>query len=292
MGDNNKTVIITIVNKAYVYEYPAMFDLFLEGFWVGEGTRSLLGNLVVVAMDQTAYRRCKFRRLNCYRLATDGGVDFAEEKLYMSADFINMMWTRTLFLLRVLKRGYSFIFTDTDVLWLRNPFPKLNLNGADDLQISVDSFNGDPRSELNSINTGFYHIRSNNKTISLFETWYDSRTNATGLKEQDVLVKLIRGGVIRRLGLTVRFLDTLYFSGFCSDSRNVTAVSTVHANCCRRISAKITDLTAVLKDWIRFRHPPPAATNAVNGDGGVVVRRNCAENAFAWSRHDACASSW
>lgn len=112
---DEKTVIITIVNKAYVDEYPAMFDLFLEGFWVGEGTRSLLQNLLVVAVDQTAYRRCKFRRLNCYRLVVtdDAGstVDFAEEKLYMSADFINMMWSRTHFLLRVLKRGYSFIFT-------------------------------------------------------------------------------------------------------------------------------------------------------------------------------------
>lgn len=169
------------------------------------------------------------------------------------------------------------------------------MTGTDDLQISTDSFNGDPRSELNAINTGFYHIRSNNRTISLFQEWYDSRTNATGLKEQDVLAKLIYGGVIRRLGLTVRFLDTLYFSGFCSESRDARAVSTVHANCCRSISAKITDLTAVLRDWIRFRrHPPPAAAAAdvVNG-GGVVIRRNhSTENAFIWSRHDACASSW
>lgn len=116
LGDEeDKTVIITIVNKAYVEphndQYPTMFDLFLEGFWVGGNeTRSLLDKLLVVAMDQTAYERCKFRRLNCYKLVTDG-VDFAEEKLYMSADFIKMMWSRTLFLLDVLKRGYNFIFT-------------------------------------------------------------------------------------------------------------------------------------------------------------------------------------
>ena len=110
----DKTVIITIVNKAYVEphndQYPTMLDLFLEGFWVGEETRSLLDHLLVVAMDQTAYDRCSFRRLNCYRLLTDG-VDFTEEKLYMSQDFIKMMWTRTRFLLDVLKRGYNFIFT-------------------------------------------------------------------------------------------------------------------------------------------------------------------------------------
>ncbi|KAA8520419.1 hypothetical protein F0562_014675 [Nyssa sinensis] len=60
----NKTVIIAVVNKAYVEQrddrYPTMLDLFLESFWVGEGTRSLLDHLLIVAVDQTAYDRCKF----------------------------------------------------------------------------------------------------------------------------------------------------------------------------------------------------------------------------------------
>ena len=110
----NKTVIITIINKAYadqdIQADTTMLDLFLESFWLGENTRPLLDNLLIVAIDQTAYDRCMFRRLNCYRLKTDG-VDFEGEKVYMSEDFIKMMWTRTLFLIEVLKRGYSFIFT-------------------------------------------------------------------------------------------------------------------------------------------------------------------------------------
>jgi len=112
---NNKTVIIAIVNKAYVEQDVkgdaiTMFDLFLSSFWLGEGTRSLIDNLLIVAVDQTAYDRCQFLRLNCYKLETDG-VDFGGEKFFMSHDFINMMWRRTFFLLEVLKRGYNFIFT-------------------------------------------------------------------------------------------------------------------------------------------------------------------------------------
>ncbi|XP_027163284.1 uncharacterized protein At1g28695-like [Coffea eugenioides] len=288
----DKTVIITIVNKAYVEphndQYPTMLDLFLEGFWVGEETRSLLDHLLVVAMDQTAYDRCSFRRLNCYRLLTDG-VDFTEEKLYMSQDFIKMMWTRTRFLLDVLKRGYNFIFTDTDVIWLRNPFPRLRFNGTDDLQISTDNFNGNPRSQKNPINTGFYHIRANNKTITLFQIWYATRLNSTGLKEQDVLGNLIYKGVAAELGLNLRFLDTLYFSGFCRDSKDVRSVVTVHANCCRSISAKVADLTAVLKDWKRFKQSKLGASTA---------KRIAAQNTtnavfkFKWSNHIACFKSW
>lgn len=109
---DNKTLIIAVVNKAYVEgeNQKQMLDLFLEGFWVGEGTRGLINHLLLVAVDQESFERCKFLRLQCFKLDTDG-VDFVGEKVYMSEDFINMMWRRTLFLGEVLKRGYSFIFT-------------------------------------------------------------------------------------------------------------------------------------------------------------------------------------
>ncbi|EOX96542.1 hypothetical protein QUC31_005620 [Theobroma cacao] len=281
----NKTVIIAVVNKAYVEQSvraeTTMLDLFLESFWLGEGTRPLLDHLLLVTVDQTAYERCKFKRLHCYRLVTDG-VDFGGEKVYMSEEFIKMMWRRTLFLLDVLRRGYNFIFTDTDVMWLRNPFAKLSPNGTEDLQISVDTFTGDPRPELNFINTGFYYIRSNNKTISLFDTWYSQKDNSTGKKEQDVLVDLMRDGLFGQLDLRVRFLETKHFSGFCQDSGDVSAVATVHANCCRHISAKVRDLTAVLRDWKRFQAVLTRYPNAA---------RNITES-FRWSPHTGCWNSW
>ncbi|KAG9142118.1 hypothetical protein Leryth_024171, partial [Lithospermum erythrorhizon] len=107
----NKTIIIAVINKAYVEGDKPMLDLFLDGFWVGEDTQSLIDNLLVVSVDQTSYDRCMFLRLRCYKLKTDG-VDFGGgEVIYMSDDFIKMMWRRTLFLGQVLKRGYNFIFT-------------------------------------------------------------------------------------------------------------------------------------------------------------------------------------
>ncbi|KAA0033320.1 Nucleotide-diphospho-sugar transferase [Cucumis melo var. makuwa] len=111
----NKTVIIAVVNKAYANQetgaVTTMLDVFLDSFWLGEGTRPLVKHILLVTVDQTAYDRCQFLHLNCFRLVTDG-VDFGGEKLYMSEDFIKMMWRRTEFLLEVLKRGYNFIFTD------------------------------------------------------------------------------------------------------------------------------------------------------------------------------------
>ncbi|PSS32460.1 Nucleotide-diphospho-sugar transferase protein [Actinidia chinensis var. chinensis] len=270
----DKTVIIAVVNRAYVDGDVSMLDLFLDGFWLGDGTRSLKDHLLIVAVDQTSHERCRFLRLHCYRLETDG-VDFDGEKLYMSDEFIEMMWRRTLFLVDVLKRGYNFIFTDIDVIWLRNPFSRLIMNASIDFQISTDKFNGNEQSEANPINTGFYMIRSNKKTVGLFNAWYARKNNSKGMKEQDVLERLMREGKFRDLGLRVKFLDTLYFSGFCQNSRDVRAVVTVHANCCRSISAKVADLTAVIHDWKRFKRSSANETMT-----------------FGWSKHVACINSW
>ncbi|KAF5198015.1 Nucleotide-diphospho-sugar transferase family protein [Thalictrum thalictroides] len=283
---NNKTLIITVVNKAYVEGEKSMLDLFLDSFWLGDDTQFLVNHLLIVAMDQIAYDRCMFLRRHCYRLVTDG-VDFGGEKLYMSNDFVNMMWRRTLFLANVLQRGYNFIFTDTDILWLGNPFTKLSKDESEDIQISVDWFNGNPRATTNPINTGFYFVRSNNKTISLFETWYAVRNESDyiGMKEQDVIEKMMRNGVFKDMGIKAMFLDTDVFSGFCHDSKDFRSVVTVHANCCRSINAKVADLMVVFRDWRRYK-------SSITADSKNMSVSNAEKRTLGWSKHVACLKSW
>lgn len=150
------------------------------------------------------------------------------------------------------------------------------MNEATDLHISVDRFNGDEWSEANPINTGFYMVKSNNKTISLFDSWYERRNNSKDLKEQDVLEVMMHEGVFKRLGLKVRFLNTLFFSGFCQDSKDAKAVTTIHANCCRTIGAKVADLLVIIHDWNKFKNS--YVTNHTFTNWGT--------------RHVACANSW
>uniref|UniRef100_A0A7N0U4N5 Nucleotide-diphospho-sugar transferase domain-containing protein n=1 Tax=Kalanchoe fedtschenkoi TaxID=63787 RepID=A0A7N0U4N5_KALFE len=291
----NKTLIIAVVNKAYVehevYNGSAtMLDTFLQSFWLGENTRPLLDNLLLVAADQTAYDRCRFLRLNCFKMRTEG-VDFGGEKLYMSNDFIKMMWRRTELLLHVLKLGFNFIFTDTDVLWLRNPYMNLSNDMNIDLQISCDKFNNHLSSKNALINTGFYFVRSNNRTIALFDKWHSMKDNSTGKKEQDVLLDLIRDNIFGRLNLTARYLDSLYFNGFCSPRRDIRVVTTVHANCCRSIRAKVSDLTAVLRDWQAFKKSAPSREGVVNGTTSTAGGRNRTVS-YDWSKPVNCANSW
>uniref|UniRef100_A0A7N0URV7 Nucleotide-diphospho-sugar transferase domain-containing protein n=1 Tax=Kalanchoe fedtschenkoi TaxID=63787 RepID=A0A7N0URV7_KALFE len=293
----NRTLIVAVVNKAYVenevYSGSAtMLGTFLESFWLGENTRPLLDNLLLVAADQTTYDKCRFLRLNCYKMETDG-VDFGGEKLYMSDDFIKMMWSRTQLLLNVLKLGFNFIFTDTDVLWLRNPFMNLSNDMNIDFQISCDDLNPNSSFTDCQINTGFYFVRSNNRTIALFDKWHSMKDNSTGKKEQDVLVDLIRDNIFDKLNLTVRYLDPLYFNGFCSGRRDIRVVTTVHANCCRSIRAKVSDLTAVLRDWQAYERSGLLRKNAVNGTAGTPGAGVGNETvSYDWSEPVSCKNSW
>ncbi|GAB4840732.1 hypothetical protein Ancab_021495 [Ancistrocladus abbreviatus] len=156
---------------------------------------------------------------------------------------------------------------DTDVMWLRNPFTMLNTNQTQsvNIQFSTDAFLGNPTSKYNPINTRFYH------------KWYGLKDNSTGLKEQDVLQNLTRKGVLRELNMTARFLETRHFSEFCQNSKDFVSVITVHANCCRYISAKVADLIRVLNDWKKFK--------------GAGAQTNQTMS-FQWSPYIACCRSW
>ena len=105
----DKTVIITTLNQAWAAK-GAILDIFLESFHKGENTEFLLNHLVIVALDQKAFERCRQLHRHCFRLETQG-VDFSSRKPYMTEDFLKMMWRRMILLRTILEIGYNFVFT-------------------------------------------------------------------------------------------------------------------------------------------------------------------------------------
>jgi hypothetical protein len=248
----NKTVIITTLNEAWAAN-NSMIDLFLESFRSGEGTQSLLRHVVIVCVDQKAYDRCVALHPHCFQMKT-AGVDFAAEKAFMSQDFLKMMWRRIEFLGEVLQLGYSFIFSDGDVMWFRNPW--VVFSETMDFQISTDRFRHSPFDlHSNWPNSGFLYARSNNRTIAMYRHWYEEGQRSPGKNDQNVLTTLFRHrqDLIRELGLKVQFFDTVYFSGFCQVSRDMSKVVTMHSNCCIGLSSKLNDLRLALEDWRSYR---------------------------------------
>ncbi|KAK6925429.1 Nucleotide-diphospho-sugar transferase [Dillenia turbinata] len=246
MEDN--TVIIITLNEPWAVP-DSLFDLFLESLNTGNGTQRLVNHLVVVALDLQAYQRCSTRHPHCYFLTTEG-IDFSNEALFMTTTYLTMMWRRTNFLRSVLELGYNYIFSDTDIIWFQDPFPRFFPDA--DFQIACDEFHGDPKDKGNWPNGGFKFVRSNNRTIEFYKFWNASRETYPGANEQEILNKIKFDPYIDTIGLEMRFLSTDYFGGFCNPSKDLDLVCTMHANCCYGLDNKVKDLRITLEDWRKY----------------------------------------
>lgn len=254
----NKTVIITALNEAWAAN-DSMIDIFLKSFRVGENIEHLVQHLVIVCVDKKAYERCVQLHPHCFQMKTDG-VDFEAEKRFMTEDFLKMMWRRIEFLGEVLQLGFSFIFTDGDILWFRDPFTLLSNDDAIDVQISSDRALEHPiQTYAQSPNSGFLYVRSNNRTIAMYKYWYEARLRYPGSNDQMVVTGIFKEGDFRsQVGVKVQYFDPVYFSGFCTVSRDMNKVVTMHSNCCIGLKSKLYDLHLALEDWKSYRNASQA----------------------------------
>ncbi|KAM3753415.1 hypothetical protein ACB098_03G092500 [Castanea mollissima] len=249
----DKTVILTTLNDAWATP-NSVIDLFLESFRIGDHTRRLLNHLVIVALDQKAFARCLVIHTHCFSLVSEG-VDFHQEAYFMTPDYLKMMWRRIDFLRSVLEMGYNFVFTDADIMWFRDPFPRFYLDA--DFQIACDHFVGDSDDVQNRPNGGFNYVKSNNRSIEFYKFWYSSHETYPGYHDQDVLNIIKFHPFIMEIGLKMKFLDTAYFGGLCEPSKDLNQVCTMHANCCYGLNSKLNDLRIMLQDWKQFLSLPP-----------------------------------
>ncbi|KAJ9537121.1 hypothetical protein OSB04_029854 [Centaurea solstitialis] len=273
MGNN--TVIITTLNDAWA-EPNSMFDLLLESFRIGNQTNRFLKHLVVITLDEKAYARCLKLHPHCYNLSTNG-MDFSGEAYFMANDYLKMMWRRIDFLRAVLDLGYSFVFTDADIMWFRDPFPHFDKDA--DFQIACDYFKGNPHDLKNLPNGGFNYVKSNKKTIQFYKFWYNSRLTYPGLHDQDVFNKIKFNPFIKNVGLRIVFLDTSYFGGFCQPSKDLNKVCTMHANCCVGLDNKVHDLGIMLGDWRKYKR-------------SLVNQRTTHKSAVSWTVPQLCRGSF
>lgn len=144
-------------------------------------------------------------------------------------------------------------------MWFRNPFPRFDPNI--DIQISSDYYLTDLRSYPNG---GFKYVKSNNRTIQFYKFWYKGKYYFPWYHDQQVLNVIKTSPFIQRIGLRLRFLDTIYFGGFCEPSKNLNSVITMHANCCVGLKYKIPEMQSVIRDWKEYISLPNNAERSLS----------------------------
>jgi hypothetical protein len=250
--EDNKTVIMAITNDAWTAP-GSLTDLFLESFRTGVKTAALLKHLLIVTVDAKAQERCAQAHPLCYALDV-GGANLTSEQRYMARDYLDMMWRRVRFQGRVLELGYSFVLTDVDIVWFRDPL--LRVPVAADMAMACDQFRGANPYDLDKgANAGLVYARASARTAEFYRVWYEARSLFPGNKTQDVFGK-IKHQLTARLGVTLQFVDTAYFGTFCDrhrKKRDFNKLCTFHANCLLGLKNKVHKLRGVLNEWKQFK---------------------------------------
>ncbi|CAI6008300.1 unnamed protein product [Closterium sp. NIES-65] len=95
--------------------------------------------------------------------------------------------------LRVLKAGYSVLWTDVDIVWFSDPLPDLMSYGPGTFPIQSNEPNASlPGTGIRRINSGFYFARSDARTIEGFEA-ITAHAATTKLSEQPSFYDILCG---------------------------------------------------------------------------------------------------
>ncbi|KAM0889119.1 hypothetical protein ACQ4PT_027909 [Festuca glaucescens] len=241
-------VIITSVNAAFAAP-GSLLDLFRGSFRDGEGIAHLLNHTLIVALDPSAMARCGAVHPHCYHLEVVA-ANVSSASRIMTKSYLEIVWVKLSLQQRVLELGYNYLFTDVDILWFRNPFRHINLYA--DMAVSTDRFKGDTESLTNWPNTGFYYVRSTNRTVEMLRQWRAARLRFPPDHDQFIFDKIKVELADGELQIKFVFLDPVSFDGFCQRHSKIDTVCTMHANCCIGLENKVHDLKNVANDWKNY----------------------------------------
>ncbi|GJP65229.1 hypothetical protein CLOP_g22141 [Closterium sp. NIES-67] len=213
-GQGGELQVVTLV--AVTAGYAEM----LMSFVCRLRSLGLASNLLVAALDEDLYRFAFTQGLPVYYEQASEEVKHmrASECGYGSQCFRHFTKLKSRSVLKVLKAGYSVLWTDVDIVWFTDPLPDLLSYGSGTLPIQSNEPDANlPGTGVRRINSGFYFARADQKTVEAFEA-ITAHAAATKLSEQpsfyDVLCgeagELVAAGreeCVWKNGLRTVFLD-------------------------------------------------------------------------------------
>ncbi|XP_020208262.1 uncharacterized protein At4g15970 [Cajanus cajan] len=260
----DKTVILTMVDESLAGP-GSVLDILLQSFKSGEGTQRLLNHLVIITMDPQAFEYCRSIHPYCIHPSIFPH-HFATKKQSIVPTPVHSLftWTRNDVLYEVVRLGYSIVFTDADVLWLRSPL--INLNPIKELTISCNNLNDGQRGDY-LYDGGIFFLKANAISFEFFKHWKLIKVLFPKDPIQESLCTTIQQwpDAVEAYSFRVQLVNTTYFGGFCELNKDMLREAyTIQANCCDDLKSKVHDLRIVLDDWIRFKNRA-SGDNALDG---------------------------
>ena len=182
----NKTVILAVVDDSQ--------EIAVRNFYQSSIVPLGLSNTLFVSTSTTGCNSLWTLHIPCFVYGNaPGGA-----AVYNTAAFLAKMNVRTNYTLRTLELGYSILQTDTDIIYLKNPFPYFNCKKCP-IEAMQDGIGG-------YINAGFVYIRANNITVDVYRAMLQKTIQAPTSEDQRNL-----NNIMISKKLSYRVLDAKQF---------------------------------------------------------------------------------
>lgn len=158
----NNTIILSALNYGY---RGIMMN------WACNMRHIGISNFVIAALDPDLYKFAYTRGLPTYLENTifQGlNPSIISDATYGSDSFKQLTKMKSRVVVRLLKEGYNVMWSDSDIIYFRNPIQDMWSYNAD-LVIQTNAPDNEPMNGRRRLNSGFYLARSNAVTIQAFE---------------------------------------------------------------------------------------------------------------------------
>lgn len=158
----NNTIILSALNYGYR-------EIMMN--WVCNMRHLGISNYVIAALDADLYKFAYTRSLPTYLENTifQGlNASLISDATYGSDSFKQLTKMKSRVVVRLLREGYNVMWTDSDIIYFKNPLQSMWAYNVD-LVIQSNAPDNEPMNGRRRLNSGLYLARSNAQTIQGFE---------------------------------------------------------------------------------------------------------------------------
>ena len=213
-------MILMTVNTAYLD--------FLQNWFSFYRRLKLNVPVTLIAEDRSSFEKLSqlYNNYSDYVTIEQSGNENAEDPAdFNTPQFFKLVGQRPAHILKYLRLGYNVVYTDTDTVWLKDPFP--HFVGMFDIWAQLDN---------TTHCTGFLAIQCNERTLQFAQDWKSYMKGKTTINDQTGFEEMDRSDVCIQ-GLNTDFFPAGYqYFGF----KNITGYS----------ENKMLDVVVVHNNWI------------------------------------------
>lgn len=169
-----------------------VLDLLLNFVCSAEAAGIDLASVVVFVGDPQTVRQVQRMGISAVHAPALGAMPSKAAGSYLDGTFSRMMWFKAAAVYVTLMAGYEVLFQDVDLVWLLDPMRFFETQTHYDL-FFMDDGARTPRYTPFFVNSGFYFVKHNARTVYLFESLMKAAAAEIGQthSHQSVLIRHI-----------------------------------------------------------------------------------------------------